>query len=142
MSTLSGFLPYGKCVDGNLERIIITASTALVPGTPLKRTTSALTYEVLTSAAKVEYVYLDKPIVSTDSDYASTKSRMAIKVTDESQFYCSAGAGTFVAASDITCDISTGALTAAADTDTNHDLLIDRILSTTLAVVRFNLRKT
>jgi len=140
MPTITGFHYH----DGELiqEPILIKASTAVKPGCPLKRTATAQTWEPATTNEAVGYVLSDKEKVSTDSDYASNTYRMATKVLPSTQFRCGAGSGTF-ASTDVQCDltsVSSGQVNAAADTASNNDLYIDKILSTASAVVRFMIR--
>jgi hypothetical protein len=134
MPTLTGFHP----VDGDMLTYPqkITASQVLIPGAPLVAENAGTAGE-LTIAASDGYilaVYADKPIVSSDADYASIKTRNVWMVEHSPLQLWKARVSTGTAAHATEtwdyADLASGGLSLTL-TDTNKDFRIVKVLDGT-----------
>lgn len=134
MPTLTGFHPY----DGNfqVQPMTVVASVAILPGAALSAENAGTTAELDLAATDefIQAVYCDKPIATTDADYASIKKRNVWLVDHSGTQLWKArvSSGTAVAATEVLdyADIVSGGMTLTL-TDTNKDFKILRVLSGT-----------
>lgn len=134
MSNISGFLPY----DGHfgVQPQTITASVTMGTGECLVAENAGTTGELTTGATDgfILGVYCDKPVLATDSDYASIKTRNVWLVEhDAGQLWkARVSSGTAATATEgwDYADIVSGGLTLTL-TDTNKDFRITKVLDGT-----------
>ncbi len=134
MPTLTGFQPW----DGAFRPIpmSIVASVAITANAALTAENAGTTGELDLAATDefIQAVYCDKPIVSTDLDYASIKQRMCWPVSHgpEQLWKARVSSGTALAATEVLdyADMVSGGATLTL-TDTNKDFKILKVLSGT-----------
>lgn len=134
MPTLSGFHPYdGTFIEQPAQ---IVASLAAVPGMVLSAENAGTTgsLDVGVTDDFMSAVYCDKPITSSDSDYASTKTRNVWMIQHEATQLWKArvSSGTPATATEVWdyADVVAGGLTLTL-TDTNKDFRITKVLDGT-----------
>lgn len=134
MPTLSGFYPYSGYFPIIPAQII--ASVAMTPGVALNPENAGTTGSLDVAATNefVQAVYNDKVIATTDSDYASTKTRTVISVIHgmEQLWKARVSSGTAAIATEVWdyADIVSGGLTLTL-TDSNKDFRIVKVLDGT-----------